>query len=70
MWWPGEAIVMIKIAAMVGTPDLRQETLAVYAGDLDTAFNRLGNLGYDGVELMVPRPGSAGCREHPSQPGC
>ena len=47
---------MIKIAAMVGTPDLRQETLAVYAGDLDTAFNRLGNLGYDGVELMVRDP--------------
>ncbi len=23
---------MIKIAAMVGAPDLRQETLAVYAG--------------------------------------
>ena len=47
---------MIKIAAMVGTPDLRQETLAVYAGDLDTAINRLGNLGYDGVELMVRDP--------------
>jgi sugar phosphate isomerase/epimerase len=47
---------MIKIAAIVGTPDLRQETLAVYAGDLEEAFMRLSQLGYDGVELMTRDP--------------
>ncbi len=47
---------MIKIAAMVGTPDLTQDTLAVYRGDLDTAFAKLATLGYDGVELMTRDP--------------
>lgn len=47
---------MIKIAAMVGTPDLTQDTLAAYRGDLDTAFRKLAGLGYDGVELMVRDP--------------
>lgn len=47
---------MIKIAAMVGTPDLTQDTLAVYRGDLDTAFGKLAALGYDGVELMTKDP--------------
>jgi sugar phosphate isomerase/epimerase len=47
---------MIKIAAMVGAPDLRQETLAVFSGDLEAAFSRLRQLGYDGVELMTRDP--------------
>lgn len=47
---------MIKIAAMVGTPDLTQDTLAVYRGDLATAFQKLAALGYDGVELMTKDP--------------
>ena len=29
---------MIKIASMVGAPDLRQETLAIYRGDLEVAL--------------------------------
>jgi len=47
---------MIKIASMVGAPDLLQETLAVYSGDLEVAFGNLAALGYDGVELMTRDP--------------
>ena len=47
---------MIKIAAMVGAPDLTRDTLAVYRGDLPGAFARLAGLGYDGVELMTREP--------------
>jgi sugar phosphate isomerase/epimerase len=47
---------MIKIAAMIGTPDLERETLAVYSGDLATAFGKVAALGYDGVELMTKDP--------------
>ncbi|HET6443252.1 MAG TPA: sugar phosphate isomerase/epimerase family protein [candidate division Zixibacteria bacterium] len=47
---------MIKIAAMIGTPDLTQETLALYSGDLDIAFRKVADLGYDGVELMTKDP--------------
>jgi len=47
---------MIKIAAMVGGPDLEMPALAVYSGDLRAAFSKLGLLGYDGVELMIRRP--------------
>ena len=47
---------MIKIAAMIGAPDLEQETLAVYSGDLATAFAKVAQLGYDGVELMTKNP--------------
>jgi sugar phosphate isomerase/epimerase len=46
----------MKIAAMVGAPDLGQPTLAVYSGDLADAFHRLAALGYDGVELMTRDP--------------
>lgn len=49
-------ILMIKISAMVGAPDLTQDTLAVYRGDLATAFRKLAALGYDGVELMTKDP--------------
>lgn len=47
---------MIKIAAMIGAPDLEQETLTVYRGDLPTAFREVAELGYDGVELMTKDP--------------
>lgn len=47
---------MIKIAAMVGTPDLEQDTLAVYRGELAAAFQKLAALGFDGVELMTKEP--------------
>lgn len=48
---------MIKIACMLGAPDLQAPTLAPYRGDLEQACRRLSELGYDGVELMVRRPG-------------
>jgi len=46
----------MKIAAMVGAPDLRQETLAVYSGQLKPALEKLARLGYDGFELMTRKP--------------
>jgi sugar phosphate isomerase/epimerase len=47
---------VIKISAMIGAPDLKQGTLAVYSGDLPAAFRKLARLGYDGVELMTKDP--------------
>jgi len=47
---------MIKIASMVGTPDLEMPSLAAYSGDLPAAFAKLAGLGYDGVELMTKDP--------------
>lgn len=47
---------MIRIAAMIGAPDLEQDTLAVYSGDLATAFEKVAALGYNGVELMTKDP--------------
>ncbi len=41
---------------MIGAPDLEEETLAVYRGDLATAFGKVAELGYDGVELMTKDP--------------
>ncbi len=49
---------MIKIASMVGAPDLETPTLAPYSGDLATAFKKLSALGYDGIELMTKQPAS------------
>jgi sugar phosphate isomerase/epimerase len=43
---------------MVGAPDLQAPTLAAYSGDLPSAFARLAELGYDGVELMTKNPAS------------
>jgi sugar phosphate isomerase/epimerase len=48
--------MMIKIATMIGAPDLEQETLAIYSGDLAAAFEKVAALGYDGVELMMKDP--------------
>lgn len=47
---------MIRISTMIGAPDLKTETLAVYSGDLVTAFSKIADLGYDGVELMTRDP--------------
>ncbi|MGQ9502348.1 MAG: sugar phosphate isomerase/epimerase family protein [Anaerolineae bacterium] len=47
---------MIKIAATIGTPDLRTETLALYSGDVATAVRKVAALGYDGVEFMMRDP--------------
>ncbi len=47
---------MIKIATMVGAPDLEQETLAPYSGDIPATLGKLAQLGYDGVELMTRDP--------------
>jgi len=47
---------VIRIAAMIGTPDLQAETLAIYRGDLETAFQKVAGLGYDGVEFMLKNP--------------
>lgn len=47
---------MIKIGSMVGAPDLGTPTLAPYSGDLETAFQKLARLGFEGVELMTRQP--------------
>jgi sugar phosphate isomerase/epimerase len=47
---------MIRIATMIGAPDLKSETLAVYSGDLVTGFSKAADLGYDGIELMARDP--------------
>jgi sugar phosphate isomerase/epimerase len=47
---------MIRIASMVGTPDLKAPTLAPYSGDLPQAFAKIAALGYDGVEFMTKNP--------------
>jgi hypothetical protein len=44
---------MIKIASMVGAPDLETDTLAPFSDDFSFAFSRLSRLGYDGVEIMT-----------------
>jgi sugar phosphate isomerase/epimerase len=47
---------VIKISAMIGTPELEKAPVAIYKGDLATAFGKVADLGYDGVELMVKAP--------------
>ena len=47
---------MLKIATMIGSPDLAADTLAPYSGNLAEAFAKVAKLGYDGVELMVRDP--------------
>ena len=47
---------MIKISAVIGAPDLEQNTLAVYSGDLKEAFKKVAGYGYAGVELMTKNP--------------
>lgn len=47
---------MIRIASMVGAPDLETPTLATHRGDLAEACSQLHELGFDGIELMIRRP--------------
>jgi len=47
---------MIRIASMVGTPDLEAPTLAPYSGNLPISFAKIAKLGYDGVEFMTKNP--------------
>lgn len=47
---------MIKIAATIGTPDLRTETMALYRGDVATAVREVAALGDNGLELMRRDP--------------
>jgi sugar phosphate isomerase/epimerase len=47
---------MIKIASMVGAPDLRMPTLAPFSGNLDEAFKNLALMGFEGVEIMTRYP--------------
>lgn len=51
------AVRKIKLAYVIGTPELRvHETVTAYQGDLEVAFGRLKDLGYDGAELMILNP--------------
>jgi sugar phosphate isomerase/epimerase len=47
---------MLKICSMVGAPDLRQQTLAIYSGDIPLACEKLSGLGYDSIEIMTRNP--------------
>jgi len=49
----------IKLGYVVATPELRvDETVTAYQGDMETAFHKLRELGYDGAELMILDPDS------------
>jgi sugar phosphate isomerase/epimerase len=48
----------------VATPELRfDESVTAYQGDMNEAFRRLRDLGYDGVELMIKDPERVDHRE-------
>ena len=47
----------IKIGYVVATPELRfDEGVTAYQGNMEEAFRRLRDLGYDGAELMIRDP--------------
>jgi sugar phosphate isomerase/epimerase len=47
----------IKIGYVVATPELRfDEGVTAYQGDMDEAFRKLRDLGFDGAELMIRDP--------------
>jgi sugar phosphate isomerase/epimerase len=47
----------IKLAYFVATPELCiDEKVTAYQGDMETAFHKLSELGYDGAELMILDP--------------
>jgi sugar phosphate isomerase/epimerase len=49
----------IKLGYLVATPELRSdETVTAYQGDMETAFRKLSEMGYDGAELMILDPDS------------
>lgn len=52
----------IKLGYLVATPELRSdETITAYQGDMETAFHKLREMGYDGAELMILDPDSVDC---------
>jgi sugar phosphate isomerase/epimerase len=47
----------IKLGYFVATAELRiDEKVTAYQGDMETAFHKLSELGYDGAELMILDP--------------
>jgi len=47
----------IKLGYFVATAELRiDEKVTAYQGDMETAFQKLSALGYDGAELMILNP--------------
>ena len=47
----------IKLAYFVATPELRIDgKVTAYQGDMEEAFSKLSELGYDGAELMILDP--------------
>jgi sugar phosphate isomerase/epimerase len=47
----------IKLAYFVATPELRiDDKVTAYQGDMETAFHKISELGYDGAELMILDP--------------
>lgn len=47
----------IKLGYVAATPELRRdESVTAYQGDTETAFRKLRDLDYDGVELMICDP--------------
>jgi sugar phosphate isomerase/epimerase len=47
----------IKLGYFVATAELRiDEKVTAYQGDMETAFQKLSELGYDGAELMILDP--------------
>ena len=47
----------IKLGYLVATAELRiDEKVTAYQGDMETAFHKLRELGYDGAELMILDP--------------
>ena len=46
-----------KISYFVATAELRIDAkVTAYQGDMETAFRKLSDLGYDGAELMILDP--------------
>lgn len=47
----------MKLAYQVSTPEVRPSpAVTAYQGDIAASFRRLGEVGYDGAELMVANP--------------
>jgi len=47
----------MKIAAMVGTPELESAPVAIFAGaNLENSFRKTAKFGFDGIELMLKNP--------------
>lgn len=46
----------MKLAFPVATPETHDETMLALRGELEANFDRLAELGYHGVELMVRQP--------------